>query len=259
MINVITPLMLTYNEAPNIGRTLEKLKWAKDVIIVDSFSTDDTLPIVKQFPQARIFQLKFYCHSNQWNFGLTETGIGTDWVLALDADYVLSDELIEELRTLAPADDVGGYRANFLYCVEGRPLRASVYPPVTVLYRREGAHYEQDGHTQRVVVKGAVKDLKGPIYHDDRKSLSHWVMAQNRYMELEAGKLLAGDYTTLSFPDRLRRWYVIAPPAMFLYCLLAKRAILDGWPGVYYALQRAFAEILLSLHMLKHKIGNSAE
>ena len=88
MLEQITPLILTYNEAPNIGRTLENLSWARDVVVVDSFSDDETLEIAASFPNVRVVQRVFDSHRNQWEFGLRETEIQTPWVLALDADYV---------------------------------------------------------------------------------------------------------------------------------------------------------------------------
>ena len=94
MLQNITPLILTYNEAPNIGRTLEQLRWARDIVVVDSFSNDETLEIVSRFPQVRIYQREFDSHEKQWNFGLKETGISLEWVLALDADYVLTEEFL---------------------------------------------------------------------------------------------------------------------------------------------------------------------
>lgn len=242
----ITPLILTYNEAPNIGRTLQSVSWAKEIVVVDSFSDDDTLDIAKAFPQVRVFQRAFDSHRNQWQFGLKETGITTPWVLALDADYVLSEELITELKRLQPKPGTAGYRANFVYCINGKKLQSGVYPPVTVLYRREAASYIQDGHTQRVALEGPVENLRAPIFHDDRKSLKTWLSAQSRYTELEAQKLRSTDFSELNFPDRLRRWRVVMPPAMFVYCLIVRRGIFDGRAGIYYAFQRAMAELMLS-------------
>src|SRR5919106_2423683 len=102
MLDQITPLILTYNEAPNIGRTLENLSWAQDIVVVDSFSDDETLEIAASFPNVRCVQRVFDCHRNQWEFGLRETGIKTPWVLALDADYILTTDLTDELQKLEP-------------------------------------------------------------------------------------------------------------------------------------------------------------
>lgn len=255
MLETITPLILTYNEAPNIGRTLAELRWARDIVVVDSFSDDETLRIVETFPQARIYQREFDCHEQQWNFGLQETGIDSEWVLGLDADYVLTDEFLAELRTLQPPSATSGYRAKFIYCVNGKRLASGVYPPVTVLYRRAGAAYEQDGHTQRLVVAGAIENLRAPLLHDDRKSLSRWLEAQSRYTKLEAEKLLAARPETLGWTDRVRRWRVVAPAAMLVYCLLVRGGLFDGWAGWYYAFQRALAELMLSLYLIDHDLG----
>jgi glycosyltransferase involved in cell wall biosynthesis len=246
MLDQITPLILTYNEAPNIARALGRLSWASDVVVVDSFSDDGTVEIANLFPQVRLFQRTFDSHQNQWEFGLRETGIATSWVLALDADYVISDELIRELETLTPDPQTVGYRANFVYCIKGRKLRSGIYPPVTVLYRREAASYIQDGHTQRVAVEGATATLCAPMLHDDRKSLRRWFRSQARYTELEAHKLREADPAALDLADRLRRWRVIVPPAVLVYCLVVRGGVLDGWAGFYYAFQRAVAEAMLS-------------
>lgn len=253
----ITPLILTHNEAPNIERTLHRLIWARDIVVVDSFSTDATLEICQRFPQVRVIQRVFDSHALQWNFGLRETGIETEWVLALDADYVLSDEFTAELGGLVPDDRAMGYQAGFRYCVWGKPLRGALYPPVTVLYRRERARYVQDGHTQRVMVEGQVRSLRGRIFHDDRKSLSRWFHGQDRYMRLEAEHIRQTPWKALRNPDRLRRLIVVAPFVVFLYCLIVKGVAFDGRAGWYYALQRMLAETLLSLRLLENKAQGS--
>src|SRR4030081_1172328 len=157
MLDSITPLILTYNEAPNIGRTLEQLRWARDIVVVDSFSDDETVEIANSFPRVRVFQRKFDNHGTQWNFALNETGIVTEWVLALDADYVLTPEFVDELKMLKPLAKTKGYQARFTYCIAGRRLRTAMYPPVTVLYRKAGAAYSQDGHTHRLLLTGGVE------------------------------------------------------------------------------------------------------
>ena len=258
MFRQITPVILTFNEAPNIGRTLEHLSWAKDVVVVDSFSTDETVAIISRFSNARVFQREFDTHAHQWNFGLKETGIGTEWVLALDADYMVSEDLLREIRSLAPESDVSGYRASFRYCIEGHPLRATVYTPVTVLFRRERAVYAQDGHTQRVTVDGKIAALSGAIFHDDRKSLSRWVASQDHYMRLEAQKLLNADWSNLGWTGKIRKLRVVAPFAMLFYCLILQGLVLDGRAGLFYSFQRAFAELLLSLYLLQHDLSSGS-
>jgi glycosyltransferase involved in cell wall biosynthesis len=251
MIERITPLILTFNEAPNIGRVLERLDWARDIVVVDSFSEDETVSIAKGFPQVRVLQRKFDSHAAQWNFGLKETGISTEWVLALDADYILTPEFIDELKGLEPTTKTRGYQARFTYCINGRPLRSGVYPQLTVLYQKAGAKYSQDGHTQRLELEGEVETTRSRILHDDRKPLKRWFESQQRYMALEAKKLQASDLNSRSNMDRIRQVRIVAPFAVLFYCLIVRGGVLDGWPGFYYAFQRMFAELLLSLYLIE--------
>jgi glycosyltransferase involved in cell wall biosynthesis len=252
LLSEITPLILTYNEAPNLRRTLEKLAWAKDILVLDSFSTDETLEIARSFRQVRVVQRKFDTFAGQCNFGLEQ--IGTPWVLSLDADYVLAEGFKDEVAALEPDEAAAGYRAAFTYCIFGRPLRASLYPPRTVLYRRERARYHDEGHGHRVQINGNVLTLRSTILHDDRKPLDRWLGEQNRYMIREAAELLATPMSALKIQDRLRRRTIFAPAVVFFYTLLGKGLILDGWPGWYYVFQRTLAEIILSLRLMEQKL-----
>jgi glycosyltransferase involved in cell wall biosynthesis len=256
MLDQITPLILTYNEAPNIARVLESLYWARDIVVVDSFSTDETTTIAASFPKVRVVQRVFDCHRNQWEFGLRETRIKTEWVLALDADYIVTADLVTEMQNLQPSDDTSGYRARFVYCISGKRLHSGIYPPVTVLYRRAAANYIQDGHTQRVSLAGRIDELRSPMLHDDRKPLRRWLESQARYTKLEAQKLRAATPADLSCVDRMRRWPLIVPPLALFYCLIVRGGVLDGWGGFYYGFQRTVAELLLSVYMIKSRFSN---
>src|SRR5690242_7020171 len=249
MLEQITPLILTYNEAPNIARALAGLSWAEELVVLDSFSDDETVAIAKSFANVRVVQRVFDNHRNQWEFGMKETGLTTPWVLALDADYVVSSEFVAELKSLQPSTSTVGYRSQFVYCINGKKLRSGIYPPVTVLYRRDAASYVQDGHTQRVAVQGAIGELRAPLMHDDRKSLRRWFRSQSRYTELEAQKIIRSDATELGLADRMRRWIVVVPSVMLVYCLIVRGGILDGWQGFYYAFQRTVAELMLSINL----------
>lgn len=245
----ITPVLLTFNEAANLERSLAALSWASRIIVVDSGSDDATLDIFHRDPRISVFHRPFDGQASQWTYALTQTDAETEWIMALDADYVLSDSLKDELAELQPSADVSGYRAHFRYCVAGRPLRGSLYPPVTVLYRRCSAHYIQDGHTQRVVVSGVIGDLCAPIFHDDRKPLGHWLRSQLRYAEQEAETLISAGPSKQGWAARIRRWY-LGPFLVLPYCLLYKGLALDGIYGLRYTLERLCFEILLALHLL---------
>jgi glycosyltransferase involved in cell wall biosynthesis len=253
MHDLITPLILTFNEAPNIRRTLEHLSWAREIVVLDSYSTDGTLDILAEFPQVRLLQRKFDSFAGQCNFGLHQ--ITTEWVLSLDADYVVTPELSESIQTLNPGSEVSGYRASFTYCILGRPLRASLYPPRTVLYRKDRASYADEGHGHRVRIEGTVVDLVGQIQHDDRKPLDRWLAEQSRYMVLESKNLTDASLEELSLQDKFRKRGWPAPILVMLYCLFAKGLILDGWPGWFYTFQRTLAETLLALRIIERKLG----
>jgi glycosyltransferase involved in cell wall biosynthesis len=249
VLDLITPLILTYNEAPNIGRVLDSLPWAKRIVVVDSFSTDTTLDILRAYPQVDVFQRVFDSFAQQCNYGLSQ--IESEWVLSLDADYVVTSGLNHEIAALETSPNSHGYSVRFKYCVGGQPLRGTLLPPRKVLYRRTSAVYRDDGHAHQVDIAGAIGSLTGYIHHDDRKSLSRWLWAQDRYMIIEAKKLRETPTHALSWGDKIRKQKVLAPWIILVYCLVLKGGLLDGWRGWYYAFQRMFAELLLALRLIE--------
>lgn len=244
-------LILTWNEEANLARTLDALRRFPRVVVLDSGSTDTTQAIAAAYPNVRVTMRAFDSHSAQWNHGLQGCGIAAEWVLALDADYVLPTAVIDEMAALAPPEDVCAYWSTFRYCIAGEPLSGSLYPPVKILYRRAGAHYIQDGHTQRLAIEGRAARLQHAILHDDRKPFSAWLASQDRYARLECELLRATPWLRLSWRDRLRRLVIITPWLVPLYCLTIGKGFLDGWRGLFYALQRGIAETLLSARLVE--------
>lgn len=245
----ITPLILTYNEEPNLDRTLSKLTWATQILIIDSYSDDRTLEIIRAYPQVKVLQRKFDTHTHQWNYGLSQ--VTTEWVLSLDADYQISRKLLDEIRNLSIDNTIHGYFIPFDYYVFGRPLRGNILPSRQSLFRKSQASYIDDGHTQLLKVKGQSRSLSQVIEHDDRKPLSRWLWAQDRYLKIEAKKLKETPWSQLSWSDRVRTFKILAPFIILFYCLILKGGVLDGWRGWYYAFQRMLAEILLSLRLIE--------
>ncbi len=252
LIDDLTVLILTYNEIDNIGRTLEAVKWARRILVLDSGSTDGTLDVVAGYPQATVETRAFDSFAGQTNFGLSR--ITTGWVLSMDADYVVSKELAAEIRSLTPPPTIAGYKARFVYAIHGEPLRATLYPPRCVLYRRDRAKYRDEGHGHKVVVDGDVAWLSGTIGHDDRKPLARWLGSQQKYARLEADYLLSADPAELKRVDRVRLMGWPAPILMFFYTLVWKGELLDGWPGWHYALQRALAETMIALEIVDRRL-----
>ncbi len=251
MLSQITPVLLTLNEALNIERSLSCLTWATDVVVVDSGSTDGTPDRIRRFPNVRFFSRPFDSHANQWRYAVSETAVTTPWIIRLDADYQLTPELLEELRTLDANAPVNAYRVRFDYAILGHKLRASLYPPNVVLLRRGHFILRDRGHTEEWLIDGPIGVLRSPIVHDDRKNIEAWLAAQGRYMRLESGEVAARR-------DGLRDWLRRRPPLMpiivFFYCLFGKGLIVNGRAGLFYALQRTIAEAVLSLMLLETKI-----
>ncbi|MCP5155204.1 MAG: glycosyltransferase family 2 protein [Ectothiorhodospiraceae bacterium] len=249
MLADITPVVTTLDEAANIDRTLGALHWARRVVLVDSGSTDETLALAARHGNVEIHHRPFDCFAAQWNWALAHTGIDTEWVLALDADYLIPPRLVDEVARLRPPAEVAGYRARFRFRVLGRDLHGSLYPPVTLLVRRARAHYRQHGHAHRVEVDGTVRNLVSMAVHDDRKPLRRWVQSQSRYLAEEAALIATTPWRALGLADRVRRLRVVAPWLAPLVYLLARGGVLDGRAGLYYAAQRAIAEALLALYL----------
>jgi glycosyltransferase involved in cell wall biosynthesis len=254
-LDQISVLILTYNEEPNIGRTLAALGRFTDVVVLDSGSADGTTEVVRKFRNTRLETRPFDQHARQWNHGLKNCGIERPWVFALDADYLVPSTLIDEIAALQPTESDSGYRVSFRYCVHGRPLSASLYPSHVALFQRDRAEFVQEGHTQRVIVEGRIGTLKSRIDHDDRKPVGRWLFSQQKYARLEAEYLLSLPRTGLRLIDRARLTAILGPFMVLVYTLIAKRCILDGLPGWLYVLQRTLAEMMIAAELLDHKLG----
>jgi glycosyltransferase involved in cell wall biosynthesis len=251
VLDHITPVLLTYNEQANIARTLSHLSWAKDVVLVDSGSTDGTLSLLAKFTKVRVFVRPFKTHADQWRFAMEETGNATEWILRLDADYQVTQGLISELARLDPNAPINAYRVGFDYAIFSKGLIASLYPANTILLRKGAFSVVDEGHTEAWHVNGHVATLRGRVIHDDWKPTHQWLTTQVHYMQRE-----------LAWGRRhnagLVRWLRLRPPlmpiAVFLYCLFGKGLILNGRAGMFYSLQRGVAEAVLSLMVLEKEL-----
>lgn len=255
-LDEITPLVLTYNEAPNIEACLDSLSWAREILVLDSGSTDQTALLASRFSNARVLQRAFDSHANQWNFGCSQAGIATPWILSMDADYRVTKELRQEIEAVKPTELTSAFEMRFRYCIFGKQLRGSLYPPSPLLFLRDRCRFRQVGHTQRLDVSaGEVVPLHSYVLHDDRKSVSRWLQSQSNYMDLERAKLASSKPSELRVRDSLRRWILPAPFMALFYALFVRGVILDGKSGLFYALQRFVAELILSLKLLEQKLN----
>jgi glycosyltransferase involved in cell wall biosynthesis len=249
----VTPVVLTWNEEQNISRLLEDLSWARTVLLVDSGSTDGTAELARQFPNVRWLVRRFDTHAAQWRFGISAAE--TDYVLALDADYRVPADFSRELeRDFLPGGFAAGV-AGFRYCIQGRPLRGSVYPAKVVVVRRDAVRITQPGHSQVIDADGDQYRFQARLSHDDRKPLQRFVRSQLEYARLEADRLRGT--TSPRWQDRLRRTavmpFVVGPGAY-----LAAGGPLAGRAALQYACERTIFECLLAMEILRRRMSGTA-
>lgn len=250
--NTLTALVLTWNEEENIGRVLQKLNWCETIILIDSGSTDNTIKIIQSFSNTKIFYRQFDTHAGQWNYGLSICE--AKWILSLDADYVLPDNFIEEIKTVITNDDKAAFYAAFEFYVFGKSIGKNNTKPRPVLFQKKMCTYYDEGHTQRLLINGNTGFFKNKILHDDRKPLTRWLTNQASYSFKEAIMLDETPNEKLSFTFKLRKTKMFAPFLIFFYCLFVQGLIFKGWRGWHYTLQRTIAEMLIALRLTEKKL-----
>lgn len=248
---VLQALILTKNEEPNLRRVLDKLTWLEKVVIVDSYSTDNTLEIASTYSNTVVMQRTFDSFANQCNYGLSL--LTSTWILSLDADYVLTDDFITETKEFVRTGNKAAYATRFKFVVFGKPLLKDNTTPRPVLFRKEAGSYFDDGHAHRLLLKGEEGAYGAHILHDDRKSLSRWLSNQDGYSIKEGYKLLETPSSALPLSGKIRKTKVFAPFIVFFYSLFVKGLIFNGWRGWHYTLQRTMVEIVIALRLIEEE------
>ncbi|HKR25884.1 MAG TPA: glycosyltransferase family 2 protein [Acidobacteriaceae bacterium] len=231
MARTLSVALITKNEEANLRRTLESVRWAGEVVVVDSGSTDRTAEIAREFG-ARFMVEAWRGFVAQKNFAIAQcTG---EWVLALDADEEVSPELAQEIQLLlAGAPDRDGYflpRRNFFL---GRWIRHGGYwpDPKLRLFRRGAASFEERAVHETMQCSGATGRLRGHLLHHAYPTLESYIEHMNRYSTLGAGQALAKGKSSRGFV--LFLWNVcVNPAATFLYNYGLRGGFLDGREGL---------------------------
>jgi hypothetical protein len=247
---LVTPVILTFNEEPNIRRLLRSLEWAHDIVIVDSGSDDGTERIAREFANVRWFVRSFDTHGAQWEHAIRRTGVATPYVLALDADYEVPPSFAGEVGAGFALGRFAGAVAAFEYRVHGKPLLGSVYPPKLVVVDAATVQVAQPGHTQEFRVDGPIYRFNARLIHDDRKPVKRFVDTQLKYASLEATRLRNG--APNRWQDRLRRLGVM-PPVAAIGAYLMAGGPFGGSAALRYAYERTLFECALALRVLDHQ------
>jgi glycosyltransferase involved in cell wall biosynthesis len=259
----ISVLILTKNEALDLPECLRSVSWSDDVHVLDSGSTDATVEIAKSFG-ARVSVRPFDGYATQRNHGLA-LPYRHPWLLILDADERANTEMVRQLKQFAseagPEVAAARFRRRDIWW--GRWLRhAQISPYFVRLVRLGKAHYEREIN-EVLTVDGVIKDLPCTFdHHPFSKGLDHWIAKHNQYSRMEAQVIADGTVRAPSWRVALmghdfneRRAHQKAifyrmparPLVKFAYMMLARRAFLDGWPGVRYALLQSIYEYFIVL------------
>lgn len=194
----LTAIILTFNESLHLARCLASLQdVASRVVVVDCFSTDDTLEIARTHG-ARVVQHPFVTQATQFNWALTQIDPDTDWILRLDADEYLTSDLIAEIQSHLPAVDpeIDGVYCSRRMTFQGRLIRHGGVFPIRVLrlFRYGRGQCENRWMDEHIKVAGPTVDFNGEIIDDNLNTLTWWTEKHNRYASREAVDLLNLEY-----------------------------------------------------------------
>jgi glycosyltransferase involved in cell wall biosynthesis len=189
----ISFLMLTLNEELNLARNLPELaSWADEIVIVDSFSNDQTLDIARRYG-ARVFQNRFEGHAKQWLWGMEHTGLKHDWVFMHDPDHRLTPELKVELEALFSfgiPGEINGFYVNRRNVFQRKWIRHGGYYPLRMLklVRRGSVHFDEHEFDYRAYVTGKTLNLKNDIIEENLKEndITFWIDKHNQFATQQA-------------------------------------------------------------------------
>jgi len=222
----ISILLPTFNNAETIRDTLESVKWAKEILVVDSFSNDATLSICSEFG-ARIIQHEYINSAKQKNWAVSQCR--HEWVLQIDTDEVLESGLQEEIEQVVASapPELHAFRLPRKNHMLGRWMRrAGVYPDYqTRLFRRDqGRWHEREVHAH-VRVSGQVGILRHHLLHYGMPNISKQLRNLDRYTRYEADELRKRGVNFHG--GRL----LFRPFRVFLQRYVLQRGFLEGWRG----------------------------
>ncbi|WP_224995910.1 glycosyltransferase [Cesiribacter sp. SM1] len=225
----LSVVILTYNEASSVAEAIESVLWADEVLIVDSYSNDNTLDIASEY-NVRILQHKFENYSKQRNWAIEQAK--HNWIFMLDADEricsSLKEEMVSLLQTSPPFPAYQVKRHNYLM---GKRIRYSGWQNdwVTRLFDRRRAGYGKKAVHESLLVEGKTGNLKNPMSHYTYKNLETFLEKHNEYSKASAEDLAARGI-------RVTYYHMLVKPAFrFFRSYILKLGFLDGKEGLFIA------------------------
>jgi len=262
--NLISVIILTYNEEQNLQNCLESVKDLSDsIFVVDSFSTDRTLEIAKHYTD-KLYQHPFENQALQFNWALDNLPLRTAWILRLDADERLTPELSHELREKLPAipEDITGLYVKRKVYFMGRWIKHGGYYPTWLLrvFRNGSAICEQKNMDEHIVIlKGRPQNLSHDIIDDNHKGLSFWIDKHNHFATREMQEIISSRREVnkqilkphlLGDTVQRKRWFktnlylrlplLIRAYVYFIYRYFIKFGFLDGKEGLIFHFLQGF-------------------
>jgi len=236
----ISVLLPVFNAEKTIGKTLESVQWADEIVVVDSFSTDRTLEICRAYHTV-IIQHAYINSAKQKNWALDKCH--HEWVFQIDSDEVLEAGGAEEiLNAAATADDhVDAFQMARKNHVLGKWFRhGGIYPDWQKrLFRKSRCRwFEKEVHSD-LENPGTTGRLKCHLIHDGMPTISRQLRNLDRYTRYEADQLKKEN---VSF-----HWYqmIVKPAAIFMYRYFYKKAFLEGWRGLILSAFLMFYTLLM--------------
>ncbi|MDO8490203.1 MAG: glycosyltransferase family 2 protein [bacterium] len=264
-MRTISILIQTKNEEQNLRATLESCSWAREVFVVDNYSTDQTVEIAKTFPNVAIVEREFDGYARQKNWGLANLPITGEWVFILDADERMTPDLVREIEQIATSTESKEcWYVNRRFIFLGRWIRhAGWYPSWNMRFFKKGtARYEERGVDEHMITSGRIGYLQNDLIHEDHKGLDAWIAKHNRYSTLEAHERLSKNTSTLKgsifSKDPVERkramknlFYRLPsrPFLRFFIMYVLQLGFLDGYPGFVFCVLRGVQEFHISVKM----------
>jgi glycosyltransferase involved in cell wall biosynthesis len=230
----ISVVVITRNEEANIGRCLSSVAWADEIVVVDSGSSDRTVEIARRYTDKVIVDKSWHGFGAQKNKALSHASC--DWVLSIDADEWLTEELRHELLAAAagsPRFSAFRIARSSSFC--GRYLKHSGWSPdyVVRFFQRGKARFSEDRVHERVIVDGPIGALSSPLMHESYRTLDQVIDKMNRYSALSAQ-----DMHSRGQPASV--WTAVVKGAWaFVRTYVLRAGFLDGREGLMVAVATA--------------------
>lgn len=248
--------IITYNEEENIRDCLESVKWADEIVVLDSFSTDKTVEICREYTD-KIYQNKWCGFVEQKNFALDKAS--HNWILSIDADERISDKLTAEIKKLLLTDGPGFngyYIPRKAFYIDRWILHCGWYPDYKIrLFRKDKGRWEGKEGTaihESVKTDGMTGYLKGELLHYSFKDISSHIKTINNYTSISATENFKKGKSEGILSMLLR------PPFNFFKMYILKRGFLDGIPGFIVSVLSSFHVFIKYAKMWELKNKNSA-